>query len=1460
MSLKATLLFLFSWLFFIPILTAQTDQIRVNEVFLSNPEAGWFELYNSSREAVHLQDIIIEVATQKIRPDQEFIEPNSYLTVPFELKKEKSETTSSSLTTPSVVLFTSEGNRFQFIPETVVPAGSSVGRLYDDSDAVVIYNEPTPESVNTGEFYKVQLSAPSLSVPPGFYAENISLSLETIHTGATIRYTTDGSTPDENSPVFSQPLTLTNRAGDPNSISMIPTNQFGAGHPYNEEWQPPLGEVKKLNVIRAQAYLDGTEPSEVITASYLIDESAANRFSMPVISVNTDSENFFDPDIGIYVWGNNNNYNQRGSEWERPVHLEFFEDDGSVAFAQQLGARIHGGTSRSRPRKSLRLYARADYGESWINYQFFPDKPIGQFKRLLLRNSGNDWDRALFRDAFMQNLVEGIGLDIQYSRAAVVFLNGEYWGVHNVRDRLDNRYIESHYGLDESQYTVLGNNAEFLDGNEAGVDHYNQLRLFINNNGVSNQSNYEEVKTRMDVDNFIDYQATQIYLRNTDWPGNNLQYWRSFNDYNPDAPYGLDGRWRWMLFDTDFGFNLDFDYVQGHPEGPAHNTLAFAMQSGGNSWPNPDWSTFLLRRLVTNTEFKNNFINRFSDLLNTYFREDVVIAKIDSVKAIYQPEMQEHIDRWRRPVTIDSWQENLNSMSDFANQRPSFMRQFINQQFGLSGNVDLTINVNDAEMGIVQINRTRIEPETPGVGQNAYPWSGIYFKNIPIEFTAIPKTGYRFVQWQGASNSTEESITQTFSGNATLTAVFEPDEEEIGEIAAWDLSLEPYSFSEWASSSPAESYPQSMMFYQTDTLDPRLSDETPDPWILPYDLSNRSRITGLGVDGVSFINTANPQEEGGGYLGSAVLALNTSGQSDIQVSWRGGTIEPNSRVYHVRLQYRIGAESTFEDVLLPNEEPVEYKRNEVPGHTEIIGPVTLPASVNDRDYVELRWKYYYTGTRLDDDSGQRTMIRLDDILVTTGDSDEAEGLAFDALFPTAQTGYTTPPFFVRALTDDGITDVNFNAEVTLSLESGPGEMEGTLSVSAQSGEALFDDIEFTEPGEYVIRASSESIESILSATVQVTRLTEILMPKYIQGEQPDNNDRIPFAYRIKIEGLNPSAVYRYYNRVIDQDDAWDSDGAGNAVFVNEEGGEFIRTTNSPRFQGSDFGSRHYDFLTDADGTYEGWFITEPSGNSRFSPENIVHMRILLNDGNNGEEFNHYIDTFSDVRVIRFGNIPGQSTGFIGSSSAIPKNFIALYEDEAGEDRPVSITFVENAGFSADERYADYYLNIVNGESGLWGTLLPNDLPNGIRRIEERSLLDGFQSGFISSSDGTWENGISTVNPNGGLENPIIIDFGNDVPIENTDELPSEFTLSQNYPNPFNPSTQISYGIPEAVHVRLEVYSINGQLVTVLQNGVQSAGYHTVTFDTRSANMASGVYLYRLEAGEYVQVKKMLLVK
>jgi hypothetical protein len=321
-----------------------------------------------------------------------------------------------------------------------------------------------------------------------------------------------------------------------------------------------------------------------------------------------------------------------------------------------------------------------------LNHQLFPDTPIYDFEAIVLRNSGNDWFGAgseagtMFRDVMMTSLMKNMDVEYQKGRQAVLYINGEYFGIHNIREKVNEHFLESNTGVDSDRVELLTNNQEVIHGSNA---HYKNLYNFVSSSNLQIQANYEYVRQRMDIQNFIEYQLAQIYFDNTDWPGNNIKYWRP--DYE-------NGRWRWIIYDTDFGFGLwDKNKV-------SHNTLQFALAPNNSGWPNPAWSTLLFRKLITNSTFRDQFINSFADQINTTFKKSNIDPLIDELTANISDEMVRHAARWGG--SYQNWKNRANDLKYFAQFRPTIVRNQIVSRFGLGGTHNLTWMYRKAEAGL----------------------------------------------------------------------------------------------------------------------------------------------------------------------------------------------------------------------------------------------------------------------------------------------------------------------------------------------------------------------------------------------------------------------------------------------------------------------------------------------------------------------------------------------------------------------------------------------------------------------------------------------------------------------------------------------------------------------------------------------------------------------------------------
>ena len=605
-------------------------------------------------------------------------------------------------------------------------------------------------------------------------------------------------------------------------------------------------------------------------------------------------------------------------------------------------------------------------------YKVFPNLPYDEYERLVLRNSGNDQGYTMLRDAAAHEIVRHFNMDTQASRASVVYINGEYWGIHNIRERFDDNYIERVYGVDGDQIDYLGNRGDIEYGDNSN---YANMVDFIDTRDLSAEANMDTVKTMMDIDNFLDYYTAEIYFINTDWPHGNIDFWRLQTEFDRNAPPGLDGRWRWMFYDLDAGF--------GFTRQPDNNMLSWVTRPDG--FQGAEWPNLILRNLLENESFRHSFINRMADHLNSSFQTERVLEIIDNFQQRIAQEMPRFITRWKNPERMGQWNGFVNGMRDFAAERPGFLRQNILEHFEIESTETITVDMENLSHGKIRVNSLLISPETPGIADNAYPWTGTYFSGIPVTISADPEIGYTLSHWLvDGERVYEKELRVSPDTTDAVTAVF--DNLSLDDFDSYPLKRSDYRFSEWYATEPANTYPESMAFVYMDETEPGLDAAIAGVTQGEYDLDSGTRINGLGEDGFAFINTSNP-EGNPGYpgrrLGGAVLFLNAEDQGSVRVQWKAGTVEPNSRVYNWRLQYRTDSEQPFRDVPDERGNAIVYKGNEQAGHTEIIGPVTLPADAEDQPDVQLLWRYYFNGERLDEESGQRSMLNISEINVTS---------------------------------------------------------------------------------------------------------------------------------------------------------------------------------------------------------------------------------------------------------------------------------------------------------------------------------------------------------------------------------------------------------------------------------------------------------------------------------------------
>jgi hypothetical protein len=382
----------------------------------------------------------------------------------------------------------------------------------------------------------------------------------------------------------------------------------------------------------------------------------------------------------------------------------------------------------------------------------------------------------------------------------------------------------------------------------------------------------------------------------------------------------------------------------------------------------------------------------------------------------------------------------------------------------------------------------------------------------------------------------------------------------------------------------------------------------------------------------------------------------------------------------------------------------------------------------------------------------------------------ASVLAYPNLENFAYTNNQLPTFSVEARRSNGDVDVNYTGDITLAMTTGTGTLLGTLTKTAVAGVAFFSDITYDTEGVKVVEATATGLTTANSGNVTVSTpsLVEVILPQYIEGSQPSNSNRLPFVYRVTLNGLKPNSTFRFVNTMVLATDAATSFGAGNAIYTNPAG-----FTQSGSGVSLSTAGQYGTLTTDVNGSFTGWFVTEPTGNAtRFNPGVDIFPRITLNNGSGGSAAMVRFTTQNSVRVLSLSSLSTQGTALYSASNGTPKNFVFVYNNTEGSGRPISGSYIESDGFvnSAAANYAAFYANNVQGVDGAYGMIIPNALAAGIRRIETRDLITGELGGCASTdADGIWPSGANTVNPNGGLATPIVI-ANSDAPLAPSPEV------------------------------------------------------------------------------------------
>ncbi len=619
----------------------------------------WVEIYNSTGSAVNLGGYGISNNPKNpakwVFPDIS-IEPGEYLLLYATGSADKAQKKNLKLnfcissTGEALFFFDPNGKLIDKLSAGRMKSGQSYGR--DGSDNRFYYAEPTPGAQN-GKGYEGITQLPAFSVTPGIYDNAVTVAI-TAGEGETIRYTTDCTTPNASSEVYSGELS-----------------------------------ISKNSVIRAAAFRDGYLSGDVATATYLFRSDGVNH-ALPVVTLVTDPDNLWNSKTGIYATGDQFDPDaasyadtlksatyyqakfateeQVDTIWEKPAAFSLFDDNGKQVFTQNVGIRIAGSFGRGRAQKGFNVIARKEYGKGSMEYPFFENRPYTEYKAVVLRAGAQDQNRSKIRDELASGLLEGTDINILYQayRPTVLYLNGEYWGVYFMKEKRNRFFVAQHENTENNVDLAIGKG--FKQRTYGDNSDWVSLYEYATSHDLSASDAYNYVAERMDVDSFRDYMIAEIYNGNTDTY--NFQYYRLKG-----------GKWKFIFYDFCWGF-----------QSPGHETLAFRM----GKTPSDVCSAKLFAAMLQNKGWRDSFCRRFGELLNTAFAPERVSALIEELYGYVEPEIKREREKFNKDTfmgvkqpntnlgTYEGFQSEISKLKDFAQRRPEELKRQLQSNLGLS--------------------------------------------------------------------------------------------------------------------------------------------------------------------------------------------------------------------------------------------------------------------------------------------------------------------------------------------------------------------------------------------------------------------------------------------------------------------------------------------------------------------------------------------------------------------------------------------------------------------------------------------------------------------------------------------------------------------------------------------------------------------------------------------------------
>ena len=608
-----------------------------------------------------------------------------------------------------------------------VPTGASWSR---DGAGKWGFAIPSPYGNTLGEVFAEQVQVAEVNIPPsGFYSSAVTATFP-----AGTRCEVGGTEPTENSPVVQSTVT------------------FNA-----------------TTVFRCRAYVGGSYPSEEIIRTYVFEQQP----SLAAIFVTTDPLSMFSPDSGLYMTGNNASMMdpKKGANFwsnrELPVYVEMFEpgQPKTPAFGVMGDYKISGQYSRAKEKKSFAVTLREEYGDKRLKYTLFPDHPeLKKFKAFSLRNFGNNSGDDYVRDRLGTSMTEGLGVDYQRGRYVIVYYNGKYYGIHDLRERNNEYYYETKYGYDPNDIDLLATTSSGTDEASAGSSaDYKAMLDWLQSNDLKSDANYKKIADQVDVDNYMNYMQAEMFLNNSDWPHNNMKKWRVASQKT---------KWKWFMYDTDFGFGVSYNTQNGNVFSYVTNANGTSGMGGFNfgdfggmggmggqqqaTGGSISAHTILMIRLLENESFKNAFINRFSVLLSMNFSADRLLKRINELQSQVEPEMARDQEFWG--YNASSMSNNLQTIKSYAQSRQAAIREQMESYFTLGSTAEMTLTAQGSGKILVD-----------GLPLDQSSMTLTFYTGVPVTLTAQGESGV-FTGWSDGVTDVTRKVNP--GEVTTLTAVF----------------------------------------------------------------------------------------------------------------------------------------------------------------------------------------------------------------------------------------------------------------------------------------------------------------------------------------------------------------------------------------------------------------------------------------------------------------------------------------------------------------------------------------------------------------------------------------------------------------------------------------------------------------------------------------------------------------